>query len=66
MSTTTPPDNQTSVTSTICLNCTFAEYEDNTQIGCKAGRLQLFEKANVEIKDTEKKVNKIYLYLLNH
>ena len=51
--TTTPPDNPTSITSTICLNCIFADYDDNTQIGCKADRLQLFEKANIEIKDTE-------------
>ena len=61
MSTTTPLDNQTSVTSTICLNCTFAEYEDNTQIGCKADRLQLFEKANVEIKDTEIEDKKCFI-----
>ena len=47
-------DEKTSVASTICLNCIFADYNsNNVQTGCKANRLELFEKHGCEIKDTE-------------
>ena len=53
MTATTPPNDLTSIASTICLNCAFADYENNIQTGCKANRLELFKKANLEIKDTQ-------------
>ena len=50
----TAPTDKTSIASTICLNCIFADYNsNNVQTGCKANRLELFEKHGCEIKDTE-------------
>jgi len=46
-------DTQTSMVSTICYNCVFADYENNIQTGCKANRLELFKKHQVDIKETE-------------
>ena len=33
--------------STSCKNCYFAEYQDNTQTGCKLGRLEKYRNLNV-------------------
>jgi len=44
-----PEDRQVSIASTACQNCTFAIYEDERQIGCFANRLELYEKAGVEV-----------------
>ena len=42
----------TSISSTICLNCIFADYnKKNIQTGCKANRLELFENTGHEIKN---------------
>ena len=47
-------EEKTSIASTICLNCIFADYNsEDVQTDCKADRLQLFEKHGYEIKDTE-------------
>jgi len=44
-------------THTSCKNCIFAEYEENTQVGCTAGRLDVFrnrEEEIIEAYDEEK------------
>ena len=37
------------ITSTLCRNCIFADYDDNVQIGCKANRLEKFKDAGITI-----------------
>tara|TARA_B100001123_G_C15271597_1_gene1010533 strand:+ start:599 stop:1426 length:828 start_codon:yes stop_codon:yes gene_type:complete len=40
------------ISSTFCLDCVFAEYdENNKQTGCRAGRLEQFRNANIPISD---------------
>tara|TARA_R110000824_G_scaffold10866_1_gene47583 strand:+ start:71584 stop:72429 length:846 start_codon:yes stop_codon:yes gene_type:complete len=59
------PDNKTTdtdpivatVSTTCCRKCVFADYEGNTQVGCTAGRLEVFEKNGVDficVGDEEK------------
>ena len=45
------------ITSTLCRNCIFADYDDNVQIGCKANRLEKFKEAGISIRklNTESK-----------
>lgn len=42
-----------SIASTACRQCIFSEYDGNTQVGCNAGRLELFSKNGVEIVRVE-------------
>ena len=52
-------DIQIPVTSTLCHNCIFAEYNNkNVQTGCKANRLEKYKKANIPIlkSELEKKI----------
>ena len=44
-------EQKTSIASTICLNCIFAQYNDKVQTGCAANRLDLFKKAEQEIAE---------------
>ena len=37
------------ISSTLCHNCMFADYDNNIQTGCKADRLDKFKKANIAI-----------------
>ena len=37
------------MSSTLCKNCIFADYDKEVQIGCKANRLEKFEQANIPI-----------------
>ena len=38
------------ISSTFCMDCTFAKYDDNnTQVGCKANRIEKFRNANIPI-----------------
>jgi len=39
------------ISSTLCHNCIFADYNDNIQTGCKADRLNKFKKANITISE---------------
>ena len=40
------------ISSTFCIDCTFAKYDDkNTQIGCKANRIEKFHNANIPISE---------------
>lgn len=39
------------ISSTLCHNCIFADYNDNIQTGCKADRLDKFKKANIAISE---------------
>jgi len=39
------------VSSTLCHNCIFADYDNNIQTGCKADRLNKFKKANITISE---------------
>ena len=39
------------ISSTLCHNCIFADYNDNIQTGCKADRLDKFKKANITISE---------------
>ena len=39
------------LSSTLCHNCIFADYNNNIQTGCKAGRLDKFKKANIDISE---------------
>lgn len=46
-----------SVSTTSCRQCVFAEYEGNKQVGCHAGRFEVFNKHGVDliyVKDNEK------------
>jgi hypothetical protein len=47
----TETEQKTSIASTICLNCVFANYTDKVQTGCSANRLELFKKAKQEISE---------------
>jgi len=48
------------INSTPCHNCVFAEYDDNnTQIACKANRLEKFQQANIPISVIEGAEGKI-------
>ncbi|MAF24220.1 hypothetical protein CL634_01335 [bacterium] len=42
-------DTKVSIASTACANCIFAEHENRVQIGCAAGRLEKFRKADVNL-----------------
>ena len=60
------------ISSTLCHNCVFADYDNNIQTGCKADRLNKFQKANVTIsemvyEDTTSYVieNKVCVYYRN-
>ena len=46
-------DMRTSMVSTICYNCVFADYTDNVQTGCKANRLELFKQQKQEINEVD-------------
>ena len=46
-------DMHTSMVSTICYNCVFADYTDNVQTGCKANRLELFKQHKQEINEVD-------------
>ena len=39
------------ISSTLCHNCIFADYNNNIQTGCKADRLDKFKKANITISE---------------
>ena len=40
------------ISSTFCIDCAFAKYDDkNTQIGCKANRIEKFHNANIPISE---------------
>ena len=39
------------ISSTLCHNCIFADYDNNIQTGCKADRLNKFKKANITISE---------------
>ena len=39
------------ISSTLCHNCIFADYNDNIQTGCKADRLNKFKQANIAISE---------------
>ena len=66
---------EVSMASTACRNCFFADYDENIQIGCKAGRLEKFSQAGIKIiqlnKDSEGKTSfiidgKTCVYYRNH
>jgi hypothetical protein len=46
-------DLHTSIVSTICHNCIFADYNNNVQTGCKANRLELFKQQKQVISEVE-------------
>ena len=39
------------ISSTLCHNCVFADYDNSIQTGCKADRLNKFKKANIAISE---------------
>ena len=63
------PDNKTSdtdqitasVSTTSCRKCVFADYEGNTQVGCNAGRMEVFEKNGVDFICVEDEEETYYL-----
>ena len=54
-------NNKISMSSTICANCTFAEYDKKTQTGCKANRLELFKKHNIPMMVSEVEGHKTFI-----
>ena len=54
MSESAPQQNENNlvpISSTLCHNCVFADYDSNSQTGCKADRLDKFKKANITISE---------------
>jgi hypothetical protein len=49
------------ISTTSCRQCVFAEYEDSIQIGCHAGRLEVFEENGVEILPVTDEEKSFYL-----
>ena len=50
-----------SVSTTSCRQCVFAEYEDNVQTDCAAGRFELFNKNGIDLVYAEDAEKKFYL-----
>ena len=49
------------VSTTCCRQCVFAEYEDNVQTGCAAGRFEVFNKNGIDLVYAEDEEKKFYL-----
>ena len=45
---------------TACRDCAFAEYDDNTQTGCKLGKLEKFRQNGASVKEVFDETNKEY------
>ena len=51
------------MSSTLCKNCIFADYDKEVQIGCKANRLEKFEQANIPILELNEEKKTLYILL---
>ena len=49
------------VSTTVCRKCVFAQYDGNEQVGCAAGRLDVFRQNGVEVMEAEDEERKFFL-----
>ena len=46
---------------TVCKDCFFAEYDGNTQVGCRSGRLDKFKNAGAKVVECEDEEKEFYV-----
>ena len=56
-----PKQTLLTVSTTVCRQCVFAQYDGNKQVGCAAGRLDVFRQNGVEVLDGEDEERKFFL-----